>query len=365
MRLIMLVAYRGRGSEVRYALDMGAELRDHGWSVTAYTRDVKAIDSQFAQAGIPVRHAPLQGLTDYRTIRHLASHLSEEQSGSVILTQSFRDAFIAYSAMLLARRGDIRLVLVNHRATAPRTTWIARKVYRNIDCLVFSSKFAARVWRMAWKPGHLPIPEERIHVVPNSLRATDSPVPEPASGPKIGLFAGFIGPGCGLETVIDVLSRLRGKRTRLLVAGVGLPDYVDTLRRRAILAGVMDMITWRIGSDATDDVIAQCHFGVFPYGTPDAFGYANLRLMAAGRPQILTATRIAAEYLGHGGGAIYVPEGDSEALASAMLTIITDDDLRIRGGQRARERFATRLSWDDFSRRTTALFLSSSDMITQ
>lgn len=355
----MLVAYRGRGSEVRYALDIGSELRDRGWSVTAYTRDVKAVDRQFTRVGIPVRHAPLQGLTDYRTIRHLSSHLSDEQSGSVILTQSFRDAFIAYSAMLLARRTDIRLVLVNHRATAPRTTWIARKVYRNIDCLLFSSKYAARVWRMAWKPNHLPIAEERIHVVPNSLRGTEPPVAEPVNGPRIGLFAGLIGPGCGLESVIDILPRLRGKRIRLLVAGLGLPDYIDTLRRRAILAGVMDMISWRIGADATDDIIAQCHFGVFPYDTADAFGYANLRLMAAGRPQIITATRIAAEYLGHSGGALYVPEGDSEALASAMLTLITDDELRRRGGQRARERFASRLCWDDFARRTTALFLSS------
>lgn len=357
----MFVAYRGRGSEVRYALDIGSELRDSGWSVTAYTRDDKPIDKQFAQVGIPVRHAPLQGLTDYRTIRHLASHLSEEQSGSVILTQSFRDAFIAYGAMLLARRSDFRLVLVNHRATAPRTTWIARKVYRNIDCLLFSSKYAASVWRMTWKLGRIPIPEERIHIVPNSLRATDNPVPEPTNGPRIGLFAGLIGPGCGLESVIDILPRLRGKRIRLLVAGVGMPDYIDTLRRRAILAGVMDMITWRVGGDATDDVIAQCHFGVFPYGTPDAFGYANLRLMAAGRPQIITATRIAAEYLGHSGGAIYVPEGDSEALASAMLTLVTDDELRRRGGERARQRFASRLCWDDFARRTTALFLASAD----
>lgn len=358
----MLVAYRGRGSEVRYALDIGSELRQRGWSITAYTRDVKAVDIQFRQAGIPVRHAPLQGLTDYRTIRHLASHLNDETSGTIILTQSFRDAFIAYGALLLAgRRSDIRLVLVNHRASIPRTTWIARQVYRNIDCLLFSSKFAARVWRLAWKPHRLPIAEDRIHVVPNSLRATSAPMDEPVAGPKIALYAGHLASGCGLETIIDILPRLRGKRVRLLVAGIGLPDYIDTLRRRAILGGVMDMITWRIGADATDEIISQCHFGVFPYGrTPDAFGYANLRLMAAGRTQIITATRIAAEYLGHGGGAIYVPEGDSEALTSAMITLITDDELRRRGGQSAYERFVTHLCWDDFARRTLTLFTASS-----
>lgn len=358
MRLIMLVAHRGRGSEVRYALDIGAELRQRGWSVTAYTRDEEETDRQFKDAGIPVRHAPLQGFTDYRTIRHLAVHFSDEQPESVILTQSFRDAFIAYSALLLAgRRNDIRLVLVNHSATPPRTTWIARKVYRNVDCLLFSSKYAARVWRLAWKPDHLPIAEDRIHVVPNSLRATPAPEEEPASGPKIALFAGLIAPGCGLETIIDILPQLRGKRMRLLVAGKGLPDYVDTLRRRAILGGVMDMISWRIGADATDDIMAQCHFGIFPHTTPNAFGYANIRLMAAARPQIITATRIAAEYLGYGGGAVYVPAGDSDALTSAMLTLITDNELRRRGGETARDRFATRLCWEDFARRTTALFL--------
>ena len=355
-RLLALVSYAGGASEVRYALDLCCGLRSEGWSVTAYTRDMQAVDSLFQAAGIDLRHAPMQGLTDYGTIRNLATHLSRESRGSVILAQTFRTAFIGLCARKLASRPDLRVVMVSHRVRPPRNTFISRRVYRNLSSLIFSSVYARDTFAQAWKPGHMPAAGERLHVVRNSLFNPPGTIPEPASGPRVMLYNGAIFPGCGLENLVETLADLRGKRIRLLIGGRGSSDYVDMLRRLALNRGVMDLISWQTGGAAAD-LVARSHFSVYPYSAPDAFGYANIHTMAAGRPQIVTATRIAAEYLGHTGAALYIPPSDNEALRNAILTLADNPQLRAESGAAARSRYDSHLSWPSFIARTEPLLL--------
>ncbi len=344
------MGYYGGASEAEYALELCRGLRKSGWSVTTYTRDIPSLDKHFRDNAIDLRHIPMQGLTDYGTIRRLAGHLNQESRDTIILVQTFRTAFIALCARKLSGRNDLKVVMVSHKITPTRNTFLSRRVYRNLSALIFSSEHARDEYLNAWPQGKVPTPSERIHIIYNSLDRANAPVAEPKTGPIVALYDGLITEDNELESLIDILPSLRGHRLRLMLGGRGRTEYIDRLRRRALSIGVMDLISWQTGA-AVDTLIERSHFGVFPYGDSNAFGYANIRLMAAGKPQIITDTRIAREYLSANGGATYIRPNDPNALQQSMLTLAAKADLRQQQGQEARHRFDTFLAWPDFLQR--------------
>lgn len=369
-RLILPIGSPASLSEARTALRM-AGMRHAGWRTTVYTPESTAVDAPFRAAGIDLRHLPFHGLTDMGTIRAFAGHLRGEEPQAAIVVQKYSTAFTALCARKLAVRPDLRVILMSGLRRPPRTTWLARRIYRNLSALVFTSIYSLALFRMAEQQrGHALIPPERIHVSLHGAGEAPDPAPEP-KGPVMALYHGELRAGCGLRRLIDVLGDLRGKRIRLMIAGKGRSDYMDRLRRRAISRGVMDMISWRGQRPSMAELAATCHFGIFPYRGEELFGDANVEMMAAGRPQIVTDGHVAREYLGTDGGAIYLPTGEGKIenvelkmengesgaenspVVAAILRLATDADLRARLGAEAaaayRRRFDPDLLLSDFA----------------
>lgn len=366
-RLILPVGTTDSMSEARTALRM-AEMRHQGWSTTVYTPGSTALDAPFRAAGIDLRHLPFHGLSDMSTIRALAVHLRGEEPGAAIVAQKYSTAFISLCARKLAGRPDLRVILMSDLRRPPRTTWLARRVYRNLSALLFTSNYSLSLFRKAEiQRGHALIPPERVYVSLHGAGRAPEASAEP-KGPVMALYHGELRSGCGLRRLIDAMSTLRGKRIRLMITGKGRSDYMDRLRRRAINRGVMDLISWRSERPSISELAATCHFGIFPYSSEELFGDANVELMAAGRPQILTDGYVAREYLGTDGGAVYLPEdnGDDKSsatnnsdnsqyspLGAAMLRLAGDADLRAHLGAQAaaayRRRFDPDVLLDDFA----------------
>lgn len=342
-RLILPVGYAGGEKESRAAMRLSA-LRGQGWHVTVYTPGVRNMDERFTEAGIDVRHLPMRGFSDYISIRRMADHLRREPQGACIVAQSFRVAFISLCARRLALRPDIKVSLIYRRTDAPRVTWLARRVYRNLSAIFFTSVYSMSMFALAEKQtGHTLIPPQRKHLILEGVGAAPPPAAEP-KGPVMAIYNGDLRHGCGLGRLIDVLPRLRGKRIRLMISGYGRSDYMDRLRRRAMRRDVMDMISWRRDRASLDTLGAQCHFGVFPYKDETAFSDANIELMAAGRPQIVSDGKIAREYLDDDGGGIYVDAADMEGFADAMLRMAAETGLRHKLGREAARRYDTLFS---------------------
>lgn len=351
MRLLIPLLSVARTSEVRYAHNLARALTDRGWSVTVYTRDAREVDSLFDADAIDIRHIPFQSMLDWESIRALSRDLKEEGRGAVVLTQSFGVAYAAVVARRLARRKDIRVVLTIHHSKMPPSNIFWRMVIKEIDTIFFSSMVVRNAFKEAWR--RLPIAAEHLHVVRNSLYTPPQPFDKEPKGPVIATFYGSIVAKNGLETLLDALPQLKGKRIRLCIVGKGNPDYIDSLRRRAINAGTMDMITWKIGTnESVTHILSQSHFGVFPYTSPDSFGFHNLEFMAAGLPQIANASPVAMEYCGPQGGAMFVKGGDKDLLAEAILTLAASPELRRKMGTQAAARYAANMPFSNFIEKT-------------
>ena len=92
----------------------------------------------------------------------------------------------------------------------------------------------------------------------------------------------------------------------------------------------------------------SCDIFVLPsVGNNEAFGLVQLEAMACGKAVVNTAVQTAVPHVSlDGQTGITVPPADVERLATAINTLLGDEDLRIRYGHnavlRAREHFAIR-----------------------
>jgi len=177
------------------------------------------------------------------------------------------------------------------------------------------------------------------------------------SGRPTVLTWGLLGPGKGIERVIDVmasLSELPG-RPRYLVAGRTHPkvlaadgeSYREGLRERAKSLGITDSVSfdssYRDGP-ALAAMVQSASVVVLPYDSVDQVTSGVLvDAIANGRPVVATAFPHAVELLGDGTG-IVVSHDDTEALRSALYTVLTQP--RLSGHMAARARLlAPTMAW--------------------
>ena len=353
----ILTANRWGGIE-RYAFDICSHFHSLGWNVAALTRDAKAVDDIFARANIRLIHAPLEGLLDFYSIRLLSNTIKESESPVIIHVHGFKNVFTALAARKLSGRPETRVIMTRHKVRRAADSWILRRIYRNLDALVFVSRAARDRFVSTWHKKNIPFETDKMHVIHNSLNLSDiSYEKNSGSGPLTAMFHGPLKPGKGLETLIDAMALLKGKRIRLKIVGSGKPDYVDRLRRRALTRGVMELIDWHKHTDDPMPLIRDCDFGVLPSLDEEAFGLANIEYMAAGRAQICSSNGAQPEYLSDGWDGILIPPGNTSFLAKSIDRLASDKELRTKMGKRAFDSFSQRLNWNIFISKLMPIYL--------
>jgi glycosyltransferase involved in cell wall biosynthesis len=178
---------------------------------------------------------------------------------------------------------------------------------------------------------------------------------------------GLLGPGKGIEHVIDALVLLGDLRPapRYTVAGVTHPkvlaQFGDRYRRELIMRCRRSGLAGRVDFDSTyRDVatltrfVASSSIVVLPYDSTDQVTSGVLvDALAAGRPVIATAFPHAVEMLSTGAG-IVVPHHDPEALALAIRSLLEQPE-RLAAMSAEARRMAPGLSWTSVASAYAAL----------
>lgn len=300
---------------------------------------------------------------DSRSIRACAEKLSD--AGAVILQHEFgifggddgRDVIELVSGIAAP------LVTVLHTvpsAPTPGQREVLCSVAGSSDCVVVMSRTAAD------RAIHIyGIDPDRVAMIPHgAMPWTAVAVPDgspsdaaaaSSDAPLELLTWGLLGPGKGIETVIDALAIVRGPRVRYTIAGVTHPavlarlgeSYRQGLVRRAFERGVGTSVvfdeTYRDVAELTR-FVASSGVVVLPYESTDQVTSGVLvDALAAGRPVIATAFPHAVELLSDGAG-IIVPHGDVAAMARAIREL-ADDRERVEEMAAVARRLARRLDW--------------------
>jgi D-inositol-3-phosphate glycosyltransferase len=218
---------------------------------------------------------------------------------------------------------------------------------------------AASVAERAYLVRHAGADPERIAVVPCGVDtqlfspgdAGETRAALGLSADPLILYVGRLAPIKGLETLLDALALLarRGRRVRLVVVGGDADEPQDGheagLRARIKTLGIGDLVsfagpqpqeTLRTHYVAADVTVLPSHY--------ESFGMVALEAMACGSPVVASRVGGLTTTVRDGVTGFLVAEGDVNALAGRLETLLGDADLRWRLGREG-VRWAAQHRW--------------------
>lgn len=326
LRVLMLVPTPGSSGPVGHIAELLAE---------AFTAD-----------GVDVRTAAW-GRVDKDQVRNLAARLGQalrirrssslREADAVLIHTSLETRSVVTDLLLTVILGSRRppTVLHLHGGNAhllgdPKArvfTAVARRLLRRVQAvLVLSSE--ERDLLQATVPG------VRCAVVANPFVARQSgPTPPPAlvdgSEGRL-LFVGRILREKGALTAIEATAKLRDLGRRCSLALVGDGPALESARALVSELDLADAVelAGRIAPERLEEIYAAAHVFVFPTSWPEGFPTVISEAMAAGLPIVTTANRGIVDHLVDGRNAVFVPERDADAVASAVALLLDSPDLR-------------------------------------
>jgi len=233
----------------------------------------------------------------------------------------------------------------------PQQHSVLERVMALADQVVVMSETAQHRLRDAF-----PLERHKVTTIPHGAGLPTTAALKRSARPII-LTWGLIGPGKGIERVIDamaVLKKLPGQ-PRYLIAGRTHPKvlaaegeaYRDACLAQAQRLGVADSVSFDPmyrSPAALSTLILQASVVVLPYDSKDQVTSGVLvDSVATGRPIVATAFPHAVELLGSGAGLV-VPHDDPDALVSALKRVLTDPRAAGSMASEARE-LAPTMAW--------------------
>jgi glycosyltransferase involved in cell wall biosynthesis len=233
----------------------------------------------------------------------------------------------------------------------PHQRSVLEEVIELADQVVVMSEAARSILYAGFDVDH-----RKVVTIPHGAALPTAPARKRSGRPTI-LTWGLIGPGKGIERVIDamaVLKHLPGS-PQYLIAGRTHPKvlaaqgeaYRDGLVAQAERLGVADSVSFDAEyrtPHAVTELIQAASVVVLPYDSKDQVTSGVLvDSIASGRPIVATAFPHAVELLGSGAGSV-VDHDDPEALVGALRRMLTDSRVAGSMASQARE-MAPSMAW--------------------
>jgi len=256
----------------------------------------------------------------------------------------------------ILERLTVPVIVVLHTVLVtptPHQRQVLERVVAMADAVVTMTPTARRRLFDGYK-----VDRDRVALIPHGAPDNRSPGRQvPAGNRPTILTWGLLGPGKGVEWVIDALVELRDldPAPRYLVVGETHPKVVEregetyrhSLMARAAARGVDHLVEFEaryLDVPALNRVVAGADVVILPYDSREQVTSGVLvEALAAGKPVIATGFPHAVELLGVGTGLV-VPHGDPQGMARALRRVLTEPELAARMGAQAAA-LAPQLLW--------------------
>lgn len=209
----------------------------------------------------------------------------------------------------------------------------------------------------------LGVERDRIHTIAPGIPISDDSIEaaradaHPFGGQPFVLALGTVEPRKDIPMLVRAFAAAASELPDILLVIAGADGW-GSAALRAALDQVPPTIRSRIIREVNvndtrrSSLLVHASFVVYP-SVYEGFGFPPLEAMAAGTPVIATSAGSLPEVLAD--GAEFVPVGDADALADAMIRLRTDDTRRSQLIERGRRR--TRLyGWDTTGERFAMLY---------
>lgn len=343
----------------QYTYDLVERLRnDPDFYVEVVCRKRPIVLKQYRRLEIPISILPLKGVTDIDSPVRFARLLRKGKN--IIHVHSFRDAFMAVMARRISENRDTRVVVSVHGVYRPKKNYMYTKLYKSIDCFVFSSEMARDAFLGKAKKTYA----DRGVVLRDSVCDSHIGTQVPDLRRELAMdnhqalimYHGKLAPEKGIDTLLGALSHVDKSKYHLVIIGEGQPKYKAKIKGFIVAAGMVNNVTLLGFRDNILEYLRQADFGVLPSIQPEALGITNLEYMMAGKAHICSNNGAQTEYVHDGVNGILIPPGDEQALVTAINQLINDTATRSRMGTQAQKDFQDNLDYPVFYQRMTDLY---------
>jgi glycosyltransferase involved in cell wall biosynthesis len=193
----------------------------------------------------------------------------------------------------------------------------------------------------------------KIHVIPMGINLAEWKSPDGErfrrrhhlEGKTLVLFAGTKDYNKGAVHVLRAVDQLAQKLNDLTLVSMGLatPEWREALRR---LPQIPLLDLGYAPEDEKQDAFDACDLFVMP-SRYDSFGIVYLEAWRCGKPVIGARVGAVAEVIEDGKNGLLVEFGDEEQLASAILSLVQNPELRVSLGESGKKRVIERFNWQE------------------
>ncbi len=332
-----------RGGQ-RQVLLLAIGLRDLGYRTLVVAPTGSPLIKRAERAGLPSYRLTLRGEWDVRSARELRA-VAGEWKADVVHAHDARAHSIARLALLGKRK--TRLVVTRRVTFTPKQ--VRLKYRHGIDAFIAISNAVKSVMVKAG------VPADRIEVVYSGLPAPVVKRPRnwrrERGWPSTTVVCGIVGAMTqekGLDLVGGIARRLPGevfRRTRLVLLGGKGKGGTSVSGVESFDAGFVEEI---------HDAMAGLDVLWHP-AKSEGLGTSVIDAMALGIAPIAFAVGGLPEVIEDGKSGLLIPPGDVQAFMRGAAELITDDGLRTRLGNAARER-AKEFSLERMIERTAEVY---------
>lgn len=164
------------------------------------------------------------------------------------------------------------------------------------------------------------------------------------------LFVGRHEKRKGLRHLLAAYKQVKEEmpNTRLIVVGPGNREHYERLVNKVNLRDVV--FAGYVSNEDLPSYYNSCDLFCAPATGEESFGIVLLEAMAAAKPIVASQIEGYASVLSHGVEGVLVPPKDEQALAQALIRLLSDSSLRQEMGARGKQK-VEEYSWQNIAQR--------------
>ena len=368
LKTLQLISVRWWNASAYYAISLTEALNRAGVYSVAAGRGSSPPLQKANHFNVPTfTEIDLETFNPIRALRNLRQLKQFVTRSNIRLINGHRAEDGLYGFILKALSPTpLPIVRTASDVRAPKSHSLNRWLYqRGLDHIIFSCKASYRRYQGVW-----PIFENKSTVIYSAIDTDEFHPMQSPSNLRRSLHVS------DEEVVIGIIARLspvkdhhtflkaaalvyqQAPHTRFLISGENAQLTHTDLKQVARELGIFDRVIFLPRDDniPVKELIHVLDIGVVASNGSEVICRVSVEYMAMGKPQVVTDVNVLPEIVADGRNGFVVPAGDARAMASALLPLVKNPDLRHRIGETGRKYAVEKYSYPIFAEKTLAVY---------